>query len=174
MSQESSRKTYRIRKAVADDGPRLLELIHALADYESLSPPDHTAGERLLRDAFGAHPRFDVYLSTVDDRAVGYAVVFETYSTFLALPTLFLEDLFVLPDHRGYGAGKALFLHCVREALRRGCGRMDWTVLDWNASARAFYHRLGARHLSDWEYYRLDGEAMRRLLERQPDGSFIS
>jgi len=169
MSQDSSWKTYRIRKAVTNDGPRLLELIRALADYESLPPPDRGAGERLLRDAFGTHPRFDVYLATIDDLAIGYAIVFETYSSFLALPTLFLEDLFVLPEHRGHGAGKALFLFCVGEAVQRGCGRMDWTVLDWNAPAREFYNRLGARNLSDWEYYRLDGEAMQRLLERQPD-----
>jgi len=169
MPLRYSPNTYRVRKAVPDDGPRLLELIRALADYESLPPPDRAAGERLLRDAFGSRSRFDVYFATTDDLAVGYAFVFETYSSFLALPTLYLEDLFVLPDHRGRGAGKALFLHCVREAVRRGCGRMDWTVLDWNTSAREFYHRLGARHLSDWEYYRLDGEAMRRLLERRAD-----
>jgi GNAT superfamily N-acetyltransferase len=94
---------------------------------------------------------------------VGYAFVFETYSTFLALPTLYLEDLFVLPEYRGRKAGYALFRHCAEEALRRGCGRFEWAVLDWNRPAIEFYERLGAKHLHDWLIYRLDREGMERL-----------
>src|SRR6478672_2431065 len=141
-----------IRKATANDADLLISLILGLAEFERLEPPDQAAQERLVADAFGPHPRFEVFLAQTEGNVAGYAFVFETYSTFLALPTLYLEDLFVLPEFRGRRVGYALMLFVAREAVRRGCGRLDWVVLDWNQSAINFYERLGAKHLPDWLY----------------------
>lgn len=153
-----------VRRATQQDGPAIVRLIRALADFEKLSPPDETAQARLLNDAFGPHPRFEIFLAEHEGTLAGYAFVFETYSTFLALPTLYLEDLFVLEEYRGRRVGYALFRHCAREAVRRGCGRFEWTVLDWNQHAITFYERLGARHLDDWRIYRLDRVGLDRLV----------
>jgi len=152
----------RVRALGAADVPALLELIDALADYEHLPRPDPAARERLTRDALASPPRFDALLAEVDGRVVGYAIYFETYSTFLAQPTLYLEDIFVRPDARGRGAGTALFQACAREAVRRGCGRMEWQVLAWNELALGFYARWEAQPLDDWRPFRLAGEALRR------------
>lgn len=149
-----------LRRATAADGPALLELVEGLADYERLARPDAGARERLLSDAFGARPRFDCLLALVDGAPAGYAIFFETYSTFLARPTLFLEDLFVLPSARGRGAGGALFRAVAAEARCRGCGRMEWQVLKWNTLATDFYDRMGAEALNDWQSCRLDGAAL--------------
>ncbi len=149
--------TPTIRPAMQGDAPAILRLVVALADFEQLPPPDEAAQSRLIADAFGSRPRFEIFLAEVDGQVVGHAFVFETYSTFLARPTLYLEDLFVLPEFRGQKVGYALFAHCAGEAVRRGCGRFEWVVLDWNAHAIDFYRRLGARHLADWHVYRLDG-----------------
>lgn len=154
-----------IRKAQPADGERLLFLIDALADFEKLPKPDTAAKQRLLRDVFGEHPRVEVFLAEVENAVVGYAFIFETYSTFLALPSLYLEDLFVLPEYRGRKIGYALFRQCVAEAQRRGCGRMEWTVLDWNRHAIDFYERLGARQLKEWFYYRLGRADMEDILK---------
>lgn len=145
-----------IRPATRGDGPTIERIVIALADFEKLPPPDEAARERLLVDAFGPKPRFEIFLAELDGQIAGYAFVFETYSTFLALPTLYLEDLFVLPEFRSRRVGYALFRHCADEALKRGCGRLDWTVLDWNTHAIDFYKRLGAQHLADWHLYRLE------------------
>jgi GNAT superfamily N-acetyltransferase len=150
----------KVRRAKAEDGETLLGLILALADYERLDPPDAAARERLLRDGFGPNPRFDAFLAEVEGEAVGYAITFETYSTFLAKPTLYLEDLFVRPDARRQGAGRALLRHLAALAVERGCGRMDWTVLDWNDLARGVYRRLGAVESSEWILCRVTGEAL--------------
>ena len=154
-----------IRSAEARDGERWLELIDALAEYEKLPAPDPAARQRLLKDAFGERPRIDVFVAELSDLLVGYAITFETYSSFLALPTLFLEDLFVLPEHRGKKAGYGLFQRCIREAQRRGCGRMEWQVLDWNQLAIDFYEGLGAHQLKQWLSYRLLRADMERLAD---------
>src|SRR5262249_19018274 len=112
---------------------------------------------------FGERPRFDIFLADVDGQTVGYAFVFETYSTFLARPTLYLEDLFVLPAYRSQRIGYALFRYCAAEAQRRDCGRMEWTVLDWNTNAMKFYDRQGATHMKEWYFYRLTRDAIDRL-----------
>ena len=156
-----------IRPATPEDGETILRLVVALAEFERLPPPDPAAQQRLLADAFAPRPRVEIFLAELEGQVVGYAFVFETYSTFLALPTLYLEDLFVLPTFRGRRAGYALFLHCVREAARRGCGRMEWVVLNWNTPAIAFYERLGARHLDDWHLYRLDRAGLEQLSAEQ-------
>jgi GNAT superfamily N-acetyltransferase len=152
-----------IREASSGDGAVLLDLIDALAAYERLAPPGADARERLLRDGFGTEPRFKTYLAELDGRAVGYAIVLSTYSSFLALPTLYIEDLFVRSEARGKGVGHALFKHLARQAVAQGCGRMEWAVLDWNRLAIAFYERAGARRLTEWFTYRLTREQLDRL-----------
>jgi GNAT superfamily N-acetyltransferase len=150
-----------IREAAAADVPALLELVDALADYERLPRPDAAARERLARDGFGGRRRFETLLGLLDGRPVGYALHFETYSSFLARPTMFLEDLFVLPEARGHRLGLALFGAVAAKAAARDCGRMDWMVLKWNRLAIDFYDRLGATPLDGWQAYRLDGDALR-------------
>ena len=149
-----------VRKLERPDVPRLLELIDGLADYEKLARPDAAARERLAVDATSDPPRFSTLLAEIDGRAVGYAIYFFTYSTFRARPTLYLEDVFVLPEHRGQGAGVALFRACAREAVAQGCARMEWQVLAWNTPSIEFYERLGARHQADWLPFRLDDETL--------------
>lgn len=158
-----------IRSATVGDLPTLTRLIDALADYEKLERPDAAARDRLLRDGFGPTPRFRAYLGNLDGEPVAYAIAYDTYSSFLARPTLYLEDIFVLPDARGMGLGKAIFRHLIAEARDGGYGRMEWVVLDWNQAAIDFYERLGARRLDEWHTYRLDREEMGRLLEHRPD-----
>jgi GNAT superfamily N-acetyltransferase len=142
------------------DVPRLLELIDGLADYEKLPRPDAAARQRLAADATTNPPGFQTLLAEVDGLVVGYAIYFFTYSTFRARPTLYLEDVFVLPELRGQGAGVALFRACARAAVDRDCARMEWQVLAWNAPSIDFYKRLGARQLADWLPFRLDDEAL--------------
>lgn len=153
-----------VRRATPQDGKTLLSLIRALAEYEKLDPPTPEAQERLLRDAFAERPRFEVYLADVDGQAVGYAFVLETYSTFLALPTLYIEDIFVLPQYRGAKVGHALFRKCVELARERGCGRMEWVTLNWNVSAQNFFKRYGAQHLAEWYFFRLTADKFDEIL----------
>jgi GNAT superfamily N-acetyltransferase len=152
----------RVRPATVADAPAFLALVDGLADYERLPRPDAEARQRLIADAFGPQPRFHLLLAELDGAVVGYAVWFPTYSTFLARPTLYLEDVFVAPEARGRGAGKALFRACAAEAVRWGCGRMDWAVLEWNRPSIEFYEAHGARHMSDWLPFRLDGDSLLR------------
>jgi GNAT superfamily N-acetyltransferase len=153
-----------VRPATPADAPAILSLVLGLAEYEKLVPPDAAARERLIRDMFSTPPRIQAFLAEIDTTPVGYAFVFETYSSFLALPTLYLEDLFVLPEYRSKKAGYALFTYVVGEAHRRGCGRMEWSVLTWNRLAIDFYVRMGAQHLADWAMYRLTRPEMEQLL----------
>jgi GNAT superfamily N-acetyltransferase len=156
-----------IRPATPEDGDTVLHLIQGLADYEKLPPPDEAAIGRMMRDAFGEHPRFNIYLAEVEGQAAGYAFVFETYSTFAAYPKLYMEDLFVRPEYRGQKVGLALFRHCVAEAERRGCAKLEWAVLDWNTSAQNFYKRLGAEHSQDWFPYYLNRDKFRAVLDTE-------
>jgi GNAT superfamily N-acetyltransferase len=159
--------TVLVRKLRARDVPRLIELIDGLADYEKLPRPDPSARERLAADATADPPRFWTFLAEVDGQLVGYAIYFYTYSTFRARPTLYLEDVFVVPERRGQRAGIALFRACAREAVAQGCARMEWQVLAWNTPSIEFYKRLGARHQADWQPFRLDDEAL--LAVGQPE-----
>jgi GNAT superfamily N-acetyltransferase len=152
-----------VRPAERSDSEAFLSLLNGLAKYESLDPPDAAGRERLFEDAFGERPRFSVFLAEIDGEPAGYALVFETYSTFLARPKLYLEDLFVDPKFRGHGAGQALIKACAAEAIRRGCVRMQWTVLDWNTSAMKFYENLGAGRLKEWFTYNLEEGQLRDL-----------
>lgn len=157
------KNSIHIRAAKRDDVSVLFTLIEAFADYEKLPRPEPEARERLLRHGFGDGPRFEAFLAELDDRPVGYALVFETYSSFLAMPTLFLEDLFVIPEARGKGVGKALAEFCIRKAVRRGCGRMEWMVLDWNTPAIEFYRQYGAHYLRERCLFRLTTEQLQNL-----------
>lgn len=145
-----------VRRAVPADSSAILALVDALADYEKLPRPTSNARDRLIRDLFGERRRIDCWLVFLDGYPVGYAFALETYSSFLALPTLYLEDLFVLPEFRGRRAGHALFDTVWSEAKRRGCGRMEWMVLDWNDLAKQFYDRQeNAVRMREWELYRI-------------------
>jgi GNAT superfamily N-acetyltransferase len=161
----------RVRRATAADAGTVADLVDGLLRYEKLPGFDAAARARLTRDGFGERPRFDAFLAEVEGRAVGYALVFETYSTLRAQPSLYLEDLFVQPEWRGRGAGMALLREVAAEALRRGCGRVDWVVLDWNRIAIDFYDRVGARRLEEWFHYRLEDEALRRVAGEEGDSS---
>lgn len=144
-----------VRPATPSDGPALTALIDALADYEKLERPSEAARDRLQHDLFGPKPRIECHLALLGSEAVGYSILLETYSSFLALPTLYLEDLFVLPAFRGRRVGYALFEEARREARRRGCGRMEWTVLSWNRLAIDFYNKAGGKHVDEWQLFRI-------------------
>ena len=155
--------SLRIRAGTRRDAPTILALIRGLADYERLAHEVEATVAHITRDGFGRRRYFETLLCFDGKRAIGFALYFFTYSTFLGRPTLYLEDLFVLPDARGRGAGKALLSALARIATRRGCGRMEWTVLDWNTPAITFYEAIGARLRKDWILTRLTGPALRRL-----------
>ena len=150
----------RVRPATEHDLPVILELIRELAIYEREPDAVEATVEDLRRDGFGEQPRFHVALAEDGGAAVGFALYFFTYSTWQGRPGLHLEDLFVRPSHRGRGLGKALLVELARVAVRRGCGRYQWQVLDWNAPAIDFYERLGARRLGEWLNMRVSGEAL--------------
>jgi GNAT superfamily N-acetyltransferase len=157
-----------IRCATPEDVPVIARLIRALAEYEKLSHQVVLREEDLKRHLFGERPHAEVVLAEEagaeeTGTVVGFALFFHTYSTFLARPSLYLEDLFVLPEHRGRGHGKGLLSHLARLAVERGCGRFEWSVLDWNAPAIAFYESFGAVPMKDWTVFRLTGEALTRL-----------
>ncbi len=152
-----------IRSATAQDVPIILDLIKQLAEYERLSDKV-TATEQRLRDTlFGERSAAEVLLATLEGETVGFAVFFTNYSTFLAKPGLYLEDLFVKPHARGKGIGKGLLARLAKIAVERDCGRVDWQVLNWNEPSIRFYEALGAVPLSDWTTYRLTGEALGKL-----------
>jgi len=152
-----------IRRGTRRDIPTILALVRGLADYERLLHECVATPARLRRDGFGRRPYFQTLICRRRGRPVGFALYFFTYSTFLARPSLYLEDLFVLPEERGGGAGKALLRALARIAVRRGCGRMEWAVLDWNRPAIGFYRRLGAQLKRQWILTRLTGPPLRRL-----------
>jgi GNAT superfamily N-acetyltransferase len=153
----------RIRAGTARDAATIFALIRGLADYEKLGDEVEGSIARIRQHGFGRRRYFETLLCFDGRRAVGFALYFFTYSTFLARPTLYLEDLFVVPAARGRGAGKALLAALARIAVRRGCGRMEWAVLDWNTPAIGFYERLGARLRRDWILTRLTGAPLRSL-----------
>jgi len=145
-----------IRSYEKRDAKALIGLVRALARYEKLTPITPAAARRLIRDI---GPRIRVLIAEVDGKPVGYAIYLFTYSSFLARPTLYLEDVFVHPDHRRLGLGGMFFAELHRQARRERCGRMEWVVLDWNTPAQRFYRKLGAKPLDDWITYRLPLES---------------
>jgi len=157
---------FAIRPAVAGDVPVILSLIRGLAEYEKAAPEEVPANEEMLRESlFGARPFAEALLACLDGRPVGFALFFHNYSTWRARPGLYLEDLFVLPEMRGRGFGKALLRELARIARERGCARMEWAVLDWNAPAIGFYKSLGAVPLDEWTIFRLTEDAIARVAE---------
>lgn len=132
-----------------------VELIFALAEYEKLDPPNAAAIERLYNHAFAENPKYEGFIAFYNEKPVGYAIIIETYSSFLAKPTMYLEDLFVLESSRGLGVGAELFNHVKKLGEMRGCGRMDWQVLDWNQLAIDFYKRKNADWMKEWHTYRI-------------------
>jgi GNAT superfamily N-acetyltransferase len=152
-----------IRRGTARDVPTILALIRGLAEYERLAHEMEATAARVRAHGFGRRRYFETIICRRGGKPVGFALYFFTYSTFLARPTLYLEDLFVLPEDRGSGAGKALLRALARIAVRRGCGRLEWAVLDWNRPAIGFYRRLGAKLRRQWILTRLTGAPLRRL-----------
>lgn len=141
-------------------------LIEELADFEALARPNEEAKSRLKEDICGDHPRIKAYLIEFDGKHCGYVITFHSYSSFLAKPTLYLEDIYIQPEYRGKGIGKSIMNMLVHNALEQGCGRMEWVVLDWNTSAQEFYHGLGAVHMKEWFPFRLTEDAMQQLINR--------
>ncbi|KKD36335.1 MAG: GNAT family N-acetyltransferase [Limnoraphis robusta] len=152
-----------LRFATPDDVPAIFELIKALAEYEKLSHQVSGSVEELKQHLFGEHPYAEVVLAELEEKAVGFALFFHNYSTFLTRPGLYLEDLFVLPEYRRQGIGKALIVYVAKLAVLRGCGRLEWSVLDWNQPAIDFYKYMGASILEDWRICRVTGEALTQL-----------
>lgn len=152
-----------IRPATPADVPAILQLIRALSDYEKLSDQVVVTEAQLREHLFGPRPYAEVLLAEEAGRVVGYALFFHTYSTFLGRPSLYLEDLFVLPEHRGRGHGKGLLARLAQLAVERGCGRFEWMVLDWNTPAIQFYESLGAVVAPEWKLCRMTGDALRRF-----------
>ena len=152
-----------IRPAVAGDGALVFTFIHGLAEYENLAHQVLATPESVENTLLGPAPAAEVLIAEWGQQPAGFALFFPNYSTFLAQPGIYLEDLFVLPEFRGRGIGKALLARLAGMAIERGYGRLDWSVLDWNQPAIDFYEGLGARALDDWMQYRLTGEALQRL-----------
>ncbi len=159
-----------IRRATPDDAPTLVQLILELAEYEKPRDEAHPDAEALRRQlAPEAQPRCEALLAeTGDGTAVGFALFFHNYSTFLTNFGLYLEDLFVRPEHRGQGIGFGLLQRVAQMAAERGCQRLDWAVLDWNEPAIAFYEQLGAEPLDDWTTMRLDRAAIESVAAAEP------
>ena len=155
--------TIHIRSATKEDVPIVAELIRGLARYEKLEHEVVMTEDLLAAGLFGERPYAEVVLAVDEHRPVGFALFFHNFSTFLGRPGIYVEDLFVVPEERGSGVGRGLLEHLARLAVDRGCGRLEWAVLDWNRDAIAFYERLGARPNSDWTVYRLTGEALTTL-----------
>jgi GNAT superfamily N-acetyltransferase len=158
-----ARRGLVIRRGTERDVPTILELIRGLAEYERLAHEMQATAARVRAHGFGRRRYFETIICRRGGTPVGFALYFFTYSTFLARPTLYLEDLFVRPEARGTGAGKALLRALARIAVRRGCGRLEWAVLDWNRPAIGFYKRLGAKLRRQWILTRLTGAPLRRL-----------
>ena len=153
----------RLRPATESDVPVIRELIEGLAEYEKLRHECVATDARLHRTLFGANPYAEVVLAEWEGQVAGFALFFHNYSTFLARPGIYLEDLFVRPDCRGHGIGTALLAHLAQLALERDCGRLEWSVLDWNVDAIGFYTKLGARPQDEWTVYRVTGDALTQL-----------
>jgi len=153
----------RITPATEADVPVILEMIRGLAEYEKLLHIVAATEEQLRRTLFGERPAAEVLLARSDGEPIGFALFFPNYSTFLAQPGIYLEDLYVKPHARGKGAGLALFVELARMAAARGCGRVEWSVLDWNEPSIQFYKKLGAVPMDDWTTFRLTSDPLAKL-----------
>jgi GNAT superfamily N-acetyltransferase len=159
-----------IRFAGPDDTATILAFIRGLAEYEKLSHEVVATEAQLRETLFGARPAAEVLIASLGDAPVGFALFFQSYSTFLARPGLYLEDLFVWPAARGRGVGGALMSACARIAIQRDYGRFEWSVLDWNVNAIRFYERMGATVMPDWRICRIAGETLAAYGAKRSDG----
>ena len=153
----------RFQQATADDIPLLLSLIRGLAEYERLLDSVSATVERLRASLFGERPYAEAILAYESGHPVGYAIYFFTYSSFVGLPGLYLEDLFIVPESRGSGVGRQLLANVANKAIENGCVRMEWAVLNWNEPAIGFYKKLGAEPMNEWTVYRLSGSNLDEL-----------
>ena len=160
-----------LRPAVPHDIPQILAFIQGLAEYEKLAHACVATEESLLQTLFGPRPFAEVIIADWNGEPAGFALFFHNYSTFRARPGIYLEDLYVLPALRGRGIGKALLKELARLAVQRGCARLEWSVLDWNAPAIAFYKSLGAEPQDEWTIFRLTDESLHRLTASSPPAS---
>jgi GNAT superfamily N-acetyltransferase len=158
-----------IRLARPNDAELLMNLVLELAVYEKLEELAKATSADFHRHLFGPHPVAEAAIAEADGEPVGFALWFTTFSTFRGQAGIYLEDIFVKPGFRGRGIGKALLATVARLAVERGCGRLEWAVLDWNSPAIGFYRGLGARPMDEWTVYRIDDEPLRRLVEKAPD-----
>ena len=154
---------FEIREATESDVPQILQFIRDLAEYEKLAHLVVATEEQLRSTLFGAVRLAEVLIGSADGEPAGFAIFFHNYSTFLAQPGIYLEDLFVKPEFRGRGYGKALLVRLAQIARDRNCGRVEWAVLNWNEPSIAFYKSLGARAMEDWTVFRLTGEKLESL-----------
>lgn len=159
---------YHIRPAQPGDESTIVDLIRELAVYEKLEHEAQATPERLAQHLFGPRPFAEALMVERRGEPVAFALYFHTFSTFRGVPSLYLEDVFVRPPHRGQGIGKALLARVARIAVDRGCGRMEWSVLDWNAPAIGFYRSIGARPMDEWTVQRVDDDALVALAQLDP------
>lgn len=153
--------------ATPADAPTILSLVRELAEFERLLDQVRATEEQIRAALFGARPYAEVLIARVDGEVAGFALFFHNFSTFLAKPGIYLEDLYVRPKFRGGGCGAALLRRLATTAVERGCGRLEWSVLNWNQRAIDFYKNLGAEPLDEWTMYRVTGEALARLARDQ-------
>lgn len=156
----------KLRAAEKTDVPLILQLIRELAEYERLLPMVVITEDDLLRDGWGEEPKFRCVIAEFQGQGVGYALFFYNYSTFRGRPGVYLEDVFVRPEFRGRGIGRALLIHVAGIAVREKCARFEWQVLDWNAPAISFYKSLGAQEMGEWRTMRVEGDALGKLAGR--------
>jgi GNAT superfamily N-acetyltransferase len=156
-------QTFTIASATERDVPTILQMIRALAEYEKLSHAVTATEDRLRRTLFGPNPAAEVLMAHAGTQPAGFALFFHNYSTFLGQRGVYLEDLFVVPEWRGHGLGRQLLSRLAAIAIERDCGRLEWSVLDWNAPAIGFYRKLGAVPMDDWTIFRVTGESLQRL-----------
>lgn len=159
----SAKPLLSIRPATVEDAPLIAQLIRELAEYERLAHAAVATDDGLREQLFGERPAAEVLIAEADGEPAGFALFFHTFSTFLGKRGLYLEDLFVRPAFRGLGLGKHLMAALARIAVKRGCGRFEWSVLDWNAPAIGFYRALGATAIDEWTVHRLEGDALHAL-----------
>ncbi|MDW5551630.1 GNAT family N-acetyltransferase [Methanosarcina sp.] len=163
--EDEVKSGLRIRAAEIEDVSLILEFVKGIARFENLSHLVTATEENLAEGIFGKRPYAEVFFAELGGVPAGFTVFFHNFSTFVGKPGLYIEDIFVKPEFRGKGIGKAMFLHCVKLAKERNCGRMEWAVLDWN-SARKFYEHLGGSPVNEWNIYRMNEEKFENVLEK--------
>ncbi len=165
MAETEINTGLKIRTAEKKDVPLILEFVKGIAEFENLSHLVTATEESLMKSMFGEKPYAEVFFAELEGVPAGFTVFFHNFSTFVGKQGLYIEDIFVKPEFRGKGIGKAMFLHCVKLAKERNCGRMEWAVLDWNP-AREFYEYLGGSPVEGWHIYRMNQERFESALEK--------